>query len=898
MIPRLYDENETTFTNNGIGGLNEAISCTVNESLNGVYELELSYPITGRLFSSLANSRQIVATPYEGANDQAFRIYKITKPLNGRVTVYAQHISYQLNWIPVMPFNYSSLADCFAKLKTYSATTNPFTLWTNKSVANGHSFDIPQSFRACLGGTQGSVLQMYGGDYEWDNYTVKLWLRRGADNGVRIAYGKNLVDAKQEANIEETYTGVCPYWLDEETGTLVTLPEKYILAETAGSYPYSRIKTVDFSSDFEGEPTVAQLRARTNQYIIANNIGYPKISIDVNFVALWQSEEYKNIAPLEQVQLGDTVTVDIDRLGISMQSRVVEYTYDVLKDRYKSVVIGDAKSSFAKTFVDQGKAIETSLGEAKAYTGKAVAAAKSYATSYTDSEVDQAIEEAEATAQELMENATNWLTSSGGYVVAVKNTDGSWKELLFLDTPSTTTAQKVLRINENGMGFSANGVNGPYRQAWTLDGRLVVGGTNEVTISAYDASQKQIFGVDKTGIMWILQSSIMTKNGTLYFLENGASASSGRVLRINSGGISFGRSGYNGSFTQAWDMNGKLMIGGTDYVQISATDGTKEIFNVSKGGISWTMAQSIMQKNGTLYFLESGATASRGRVMRMNNGGIAFSKNGYNGTFTQAWNIGGQLTVGGSDVVTIKATDSTGKDIFNVNKDGISWTSAQSIMQKNGTLYFLGSGATATSGNVMRLNNLGISFSKNGYQGTYTQSWTIGGSLTLGGSNDQYGKLTVLDSNGNTAMTLSKDDIEFKFMDQTGEQYGEAYLNENGLDFSLEDDGDTHYANYGPNGAFMSSGSDDYVAEITPGSIAVGTEWGSYDVWMHIDGDSNGHIETDVLDVRSGGEAHLDTLYLGGKRCQRFSGGATDDFFVGGQHLYFVNGVLDTVEDT
>ena len=898
MIPRLYDENETTFTNNGIGGLKEAISCIVNESLNGVYELELSYPITGRLFSSLANSRQIVATPYEGANDQAFRIYKITKPLNGRVTVYAQHISYQLNWIPVMPFNYSSLADCLTKLKTYSATTNPFTLWTNKSVANGHSFDIPQSFRACLGGTQGSVLQMYGGDYEWDNYTVKLWLRRGADNGVRIAYGKNLIDAKQEANIEETYTGVCPYWLDEETGTLVTLPEKYILAETASSYPYSRIKTVDFSSDFEGEPTVAQLRARTNQYIIANNIGYPQISIDVNFVALWQSEEYKNIAPLEQVQLGDTVTVDIDRLGISMQSRVVEYTYDVLKDRYKSVVIGDAKSSFAKTFVDQGKAIEASLGEAKAYTGKAVAAAKSYATSYTDSEVDQAIEEAEATAQELMENATNWLTSSGGYVVAVKNTDGSWKELLFLDTPSTTTAQKVLRINENGMGFSADGVNGPYRQAWTLDGRLVVGGTNEVTISAYDATQKQIFGVDKTGIMWILQSSIMTKNGTLYFLENGASASSGRVLRINSGGISFGRSGYNGSFTQAWDMNGKLMIGGTDYVQISATDGTKEIFNVSKSGISWTMAQSIMQKNGTLYFLESGATASRGKVMRLNNVGIAFSRNGYNGTFTQAWNIGGQLTVGGSDVVSIKATDSSGKDIFNVNKDGISWTSAQSIMQKNGTLYFLGAGATATSGNVMRLNNLGVSFSKNGYQGTYTQSWTIGGSLTLGGANNQYGELKVLNSDGKVSVKLNNDYFQMLDYDSQGEQVFEAYLNYNGMSMTLEEDGDEYDAIYGPYTARISGGPDGYTTEMLPGSVAVGTEQGSNDVWMFVDSEGHGCIQTDMLDVYSGGEVHLDTLYLGGKKCQRFSGGETDDFFVGGQHLYFENGVLVTVEDT
>lgn len=650
MTPILFSENTISFNTNGLGNLSEALTCNVTEELNGIYELEMTYPVTGRLFSQIVTSAIIYAEPYENASYQAFRIYRISKPMDGRISIYARHISYQTNWIPVMPFNYSSLADCFAKLKANSASTNPFTLWTNKTVATGHSFDIPQSFRACLGGSQGSVLQMYGGDYEWDNWTIKLWLRRGADNGVRIAYGKNLIDAKQEANIENTYTGVCPYWTDEETGTVVTLPEKYILAATASAYPFERIKTVDFSTDFDTQPTVAQLRARTNQYITANDIGYPNISIDVNFVALWQSEEYKDIAPLEQVQLGDTVTVDIERLGISMQSRVVEYTYDVLKGRYKSVTIGDAKSSFAKTFVDQGKAIEASLGEAKSYTGKAVAAAKSYSSSYTDSEVDRAIAEAEAIATELMENATNWLTSSGGYVVAVKNADGSWKELLFLDTPSTSTAKKVLRINENGIGFSSNGVNGTYKQAWTLDGKLVVGGTDQVTLAGVDASGKTIFSVDKSGISWLLQSSIMTKNGTLYFLAPGATASSGNVLRLNSSGICFGKKGYNGSFSQAWDMNGKLLVGGTQAVVISAVNGNNvEIFNVSKDGISWTMAQSIMKKNGTLYFLGNGAGANTGKVMRLSSTGIGFSKNGYNGTYTQSWTIDGQITIGGQD---------------------------------------------------------------------------------------------------------------------------------------------------------------------------------------------------------------------------------------------------------
>lgn len=788
MTPILFSENTTSFNTNGLGNLSEALSCNVTEELNGIYELEMTYPVTGRLFSQIVTSAIIYAEPYENASYQAFRIYRISKPMDGRISIYARHISYQTNWIPVMPFNYSSLADCFTKLKSNSASTNPFTLWTNKTVANGHSFDVPQSFRACLGGSQGSVLQMYGGDYEWDNWTIKLWLRRGADNGVRIAYGKNLIDAKQEANIENTYTGVCPYWTDEETGTVVTLPEKYILAATASAYPFDRIKTVDFSTDFDARPTVAQLRARTNQYITANDIGYPNISIDVNFVALWQSEEYKDIAPLEQVQLGDTVTVDIERLGISMQSRVVEYTYDVLKGRYKSITIGDAKSSFAKTFVDQGKAIEASLGEAKSYTGKAVAAAKSYSSSYTDSEVDRAIAEAEATATELMENATNWLTSSGGYVVAVKNTDGSWKELLFLDSPSTTTASKVLRINENGMGFSANGVRGPYRQAWTLDGKLVVGGTDQVTISGVDASGKEIFGVNKSGMSWLLQSSIMTKNGTLYFLGAGAGATSGNVLRLNSGGISFGRNGYNGAFSQAWNIDGKLMVGGTNYVTISAIDGSN-------------------------------------------------------------------------------------KEIFNVNKDGISWTMAQSIMNKNGTLYFLGNGATATSGKVMRLNNLGISFSKNGYNGTYTQSWTIDGNMTLGGVGNKYGAITLINSNGKVGAEFDNGGVTLHGYNTSGTETDTMYLD--GKSLYLHDTSNAEVSIY--------AGGVDVMDEDSNTASYRADGFDVCDVSVSYNDDFEGTLTAGVVEA---GTLNVDAIYASGEE------GQSTTVNINGWELTFTNGIL------
>lgn len=492
MIPILFDSAATTYTTNGIGRL-DAISCTVTEELNGIFELEMTYPASGPRFSDLVVSNIILAQPYDGAAAQPFRIYKVGKEMAGRVTVSARHLSYQLNWIPVMPFNYSSLADCLAKLKSQSVYTNPFTFWTDKTIPTGGAFVEPLPVRSCLGGVQGSVLQRYGGDYEWDNWTVKLLTRRGADNGVRISYGKNLVDAQQETNIENTYTGVCPYYINTDTNEVTTLPEKYITASTASGFPFLRIQTVDFSSDFDNPPTVAQLRARTQAYITDNNIGHPHVSVDVNFVALWQTEEYKNIAPLERVQLGDTVTVHFDKLDIDEQARVVAYTYDVLRERYNEITIGDLKSSFAKTFVDQGHLIE----------------------------------ETQDSIKEEITKGTSWLTKGNGYVVAVKNTDGSWKELLFLDTPSIQTAQKVLRINENGIGFSSTGVNGNYAQSWTLDGTLTLGGVNNAygSLELKDKSARTTAEMDNEGIWLDEYNRSGTRTSSAYVYGDGISVS-------------------------------------------------------------------------------------------------------------------------------------------------------------------------------------------------------------------------------------------------------------------------------------------------------------------------------------------------------------------------------------
>ena len=476
MRPILFSKDATTFNTNGLGRL-ECISCKVTEERNGMYELEATIPVGGEHSDQLEMNSIIVVKPNQGSNIQAFRVYKITKPLNGKFQVFAQHISYQLSYIPVMPFSVladsTACASTLAALKTNSAEDNPFTFWTDVTTVASYVQSVPASIRQRLGGVEGSVLDCFGGELEWDNYTVKLHQNRGIQTPqVTLRYGKNITDINQEEYISNTITGVCPYWMDSEGQNVVTLTEKVVESQYATSYPFKRTVPLDLSTEFETAPTENELRAKAEAYLTGEGIGIPTVSIQVSFIDLADTEEYKDIAALQSVNLCDKVFVQFEKLGISSTAKVVKTVYDVLAERYDSIEIGSVKSSLAQTITDTNGAIETTLD-------KALFATK---------------------------NATQWLTGSNGYVMAVKNDDGSWKELLFMDTNDAETAVNVLRINENGIGFSRNGVGGPYTQAWTMDGKLVIGGTNVPSFSVMNENTK-VFELNKDALTWFYRTT-------------------------------------------------------------------------------------------------------------------------------------------------------------------------------------------------------------------------------------------------------------------------------------------------------------------------------------------------------------------------------------------------------
>lgn len=487
MTPLLFSPNTTIFNTNGIGALADAVSCIVTEERNGMFELEMQYPITGLHYSEIALSSIILAVPGDGRTRQPFRVYKITKPINGVVTVYAQHISYQLSHIPCMPFSAGSAGLALSGLKTNAAEACPFEFWTDVTMLGNYSQVTPASIRSRLGGVEGSILDLYGGEYEWDGYTVKLHAARGADNGVTLRYGKNITDLTQEESIASTITGVCPYWAGTD-GITVTLPEKVLSAESAANFPYPRTVPLDLSGEFEEKPTVEELRAKAQAYISKSGIGVPAVSLDVSFVALWQTEDYKDIAPLERVRLCDTVTVLFEKLGVSAKAKVISTVYNVLLDRYDHIEIGDAKSTLAGTIASTNQTV-----------------AEKTSTSFLQAAVDR---------------ATGWITgANGGYVVMHKDADGQPYEILIMDTPDIETAQKVWRWNSGGLGYSKTGYAGPYGLAMTQDGAIVAdfitaGTLNAAAVKVINLIADHVKSVNEIYTLSIDSANLQLKSST------------------------------------------------------------------------------------------------------------------------------------------------------------------------------------------------------------------------------------------------------------------------------------------------------------------------------------------------------------------------------------------------
>lgn len=460
QFPILFDSNAEDFSTNGIGVLSDTIDCTVHVSLNGYSTFEMRYPVTGIHFADFAY-RKIIAAPSEvDGSRQGFRVYKISKPINGICTIYAYALAYDLSGYAVVPYSASSCAEALRGIAENATDDCPFTFWTDKSTTGNFSVDVPTQANQIIGGHSGSILDVYGGEYEFDNYTIKLHNHRGQDRGVTLRYGKNITDYKQDENCENVYTALLPYWADAD-GNITMLSEKTIKCE--GTYNFSRVLVVDASHEFEEQPTEDDLRSWGQSYIERNEINIPIVSWTINFIPLDQTEEYKDVVALrERIWLGDTVHVYFEMYDVEASARCVGYTYNVITNKYDSISLGSVSATLAS---------QTVASEQQAQD------ANKQQTSFL---------------QNAITNATQQITGNvGGYVVLHSSTGGKQPdEILIMDTPDINTATKVWRWNKSGLGYSSTGYNGEYALAMTQDGAIVADFVTTGTLRAI-----QIIGV-------------------------------------------------------------------------------------------------------------------------------------------------------------------------------------------------------------------------------------------------------------------------------------------------------------------------------------------------------------------------------------------------------------------
>lgn len=431
MIPILYNTitEGTVPTDFGLGPLTDCLKAEVKEERNGAYELTLSYASDGIHAEDIQVNRFIMAKPNYTDSAQIFRIYKVGKAINGRFEVSAQHVSYDLSGKVIST---GSASSCVAACTLLKAQAGNFNITTDKTVSASFTITEPSSVRSWFGGKAGSLLDVYGGEWAYNNYTATLKQARGTDRGVTIRFGKNLTEINQEVSIENLVTGIIPFYIDTDGNK--TVGSK---VNTGLVLDVPRDLAIDFSQDVDPESGTAittQLANLANRYITNNDLTNPLNNITLNFVQLE--------GLTERVDLCDTVHIYYEPLGITATAKCIATVWDVLEERYTQTTFGSPKTNIADTIATQAREV-----------------AQAPSTSFMN---------------EAIAHATELITGNlGGYVILHDaNGDGYPDELLIMNTADITTATQVWRFNKSGLGY-ATSYAGPYNTvALTSDGKI------------------------------------------------------------------------------------------------------------------------------------------------------------------------------------------------------------------------------------------------------------------------------------------------------------------------------------------------------------------------------------------------------------------------------------------
>ena len=616
MKPVLYSSTETAFTSNGLGVLNDAVSAVVREERNGAYELTMEYPADGIHFSDISARTIILAKPNPTDSPQPFRVYRITKPIGGIVTIYAQHISYDLSGVAVSPFSANTLAEAISAMQSHALPSDqPFTLTTDMDKGTGLSITTPASFRAMMGGQENSLIDIYGGEYSYDKYSIVLNANRGEDRGFTLRYGKNLTSFEQDENCAAVYSHIYPYWTDGTTTVEVNNGEYGKLVPTTGTeLPYTKILPKDLSSYFENQPTAADLLITAKTYASKAQLGVPKVSLTVSFAQLEENG-------INRVDLCDTVTVVFPKMGVNAKAKVVTAEYDVLLERYTTLEIGSSTQGIADTIASQQYQIESipsSVG-----------------------------------MQEAILKATAWITGTvdAGKVVFVRNQNGDPTAIKIVSTTKPEGAEyyPMWIISAGGIGYSTDGGATISNIGLTADGHIVADtiNLNTATISGklsadrIDADNLQVKAANVTGT--ISANQIDADN-----LKVKAANVTGTIQasQIAVDDITIGSGQVDGTFSANKIVGGEINAQSIKVINLNAE-------NLSSGYVPSARLSSEGHRIDNLY-------ATNGSINHLNNTTI---------TGTQTITFQTEAVVGGTSV-KVGDKSATWTDIIAVANSG------------------------------------------------------------------------------------------------------------------------------------------------------------------------------------------------------------------------------------
>lgn len=721
MIPILFENSANTFTTNGLGRLADAIRVIVTEERNGIYELEMDYPVTGSMFSEIQVGRIIVCTHDEEGDLQPFDIYEVSEPIDGIATFYAHHISYRLNEVVVAPFTATTCANAIAGLKTNSIGTNPFTFTTDKTVTADYAVTVPSTLRGLLGGQEGSILDVYGtGEYKFDNFSVSLLTNRGADTDVSIRYGKNLIEFENNLDHSEVYNAVAPYWLGSEydsgtgesTPILVTLPEQYITANHTLPSGRTVIIPLDLSSEFETQPTVAQLRTLATSRLNDSDGWLPSQNITVNFVQLWQTDEYASLAPLQKVKLCDTVLVSVPMYNVrDLRIKVIRVVWNALLDRYDEMELGTPSATFATIITGEvDNRFDSTQQELNQLIGQ------------LEGQIDAKIE----TWTQSTNPAANWTTQDAR---DLHNGD------LWLYTGTSTITVGGVTIHPQGVYQynSASNTWSAYSSTSSnlfdlVDGKTTIFyGTNTGTYANVQVGDYLVDSTNGKTYRWNGSAWVLLLDYKTY--TNGA-VSDAKVTRTE---IQYCLSDSNASFVAygSWQTSLPTYVSGKYYWTRTVTyygDGTTSattpvFYQSGQTAVETQIAldstnNHFWYDNTGAYVTEDDDTYSTGYATRITNAGILQS---YNGNLMSSWTNSGinfYANDGNDTIAEFGSTAIIGNKNYGAHTE-IS-PNEMSIITNSGALAFNVSGSGETEELWKQITIGGFA----GYGQTYTVTFT------------------------------------------------------------------------------------------------------------------------------------------------------------------------------